>query len=465
MPPKPKKQQKPTTCWFHAAMNGFLLSDRGEKFLKYVFENEKVQLPLTSSCPTKTLNNRKQALSLLRLYSQEGVRNDQTNVNAFVNRKINVLSQGGDTPIQSTIYNNLFKNYKSLLKLQYFSNRWKHSLYNFGNKRIDFRNTLNGIQNAYKNEKFVLSHSIILCSALDSSGTYIIKGHAMCGAHDKNGYFIFDSGYGKRIDINWTTKEGIPQIENYLRSSFPSTFKEGVDIVTSMLITWINMEPKPEQLPKHVVPSHINSKNLTTKTTDNLRNIARINTKKYNDNTKTRAREILKQMIKNGKLNNRLRVYMPRPGLNNRNLKNFILLRELEILKRSKNLPPLNKVPVLSHPLNKKVPVLSLLNKNKKVPVLSPLNKNKVVVSHPLNKNKVVVSPPPTKVSNPFVRFYRRFFKEKLTRENVNRYLNSTTTTARGANRTMLNILKNHPNKVYTTKIFKYLESKLSGSR
>ena len=225
-----RKKQGGKTCWFHAALNGFLLSSVGRQFLRYILDTENVKEITKDICPMKSLDNRKLALQLIKGYLNEGISTSKENVNTFVKYNKN-MNKGGTVNDQAKLYNTLFYKYKSFIKVGYLSNNNKKYKTSF-----EFNGPTNIInkKNLKNNNNYILSHSIITVQ----SNTY---GHDMCGYKNIKGeYVIFDSGTGKDVDIDWSNFDTLQSnITKYVTKWYSNL--SGVPLIITMLITWIDL--------------------------------------------------------------------------------------------------------------------------------------------------------------------------------------------------------------------------------
>ena len=199
-------KQEGSTCWFHSIMNGFLLSTIGRRFLKKIINGPSASL---NSCPTKSAS-KVQLLSHLARYLREGVSDSDNNISMFFPFKKGI---GGTK-----------KDYISLcLKLfpDYIDNK---ILFNddSGNYTQDLPFDLQ----RYK-DGAIISHSYI------SS----IGEHAITGARDEKGFFVFDSNFTEPIRINWTTEAGQKQLIKHFE-----TYYEIKKVKLNIVSTYIHLD-------------------------------------------------------------------------------------------------------------------------------------------------------------------------------------------------------------------------------
>ena len=173
----PVRRQYHGTCWFHASMNGFLISVPGRTFLSKVIKDERIT-ETPDVCPTRGASQRT-LLSIASTYLKEGIRNNKRHLRNFTGNETKNLNTGGYIEDYYKIVGRLFRRYENLLS---FSKP----------------NT----------PGWTLSHAWIFL------GT-----HAVTGAVRANGeYYIHDSN-GNEYNIDWSKPGAIENIKDAFRKT------------------------------------------------------------------------------------------------------------------------------------------------------------------------------------------------------------------------------------------------------
>lgn len=180
----PRTIQKGNTCWFHASLNGFLLSKYGRRYLHRLVGESGPVAP-KHSCPAKNVTLSR-ALPYIRLYLKEGVKNNNTNLKVFAPNK---------TKNSLGYFTNVIHVFPSVkyTKLQYFPRKTVGS---------NLFTRLSG---------FVLSHCYIQLQFTDGTS------HSVTGfINSKGKYLVYDSeGYYKQLSARWDTAQGTEEIKEF----------------------------------------------------------------------------------------------------------------------------------------------------------------------------------------------------------------------------------------------------------
>lgn len=185
MPNAPATRQTAGTCWFHTAMNGFLLSKYGRIYLNHKLSSTNANGG--AACPMPGRVRKQGAMELLRKYMKEGVSDTQANLNAFINNR--TVNSGGSTKDVIQIYETL--GFSPDLITQQLSAPYLDSP-----------------------QGYVLSHAEITISRDGASG------HAISGiVNSKGDLYIYDSN-GPYIKLDWTSEKGFGLLRQYAKNMY-----------------------------------------------------------------------------------------------------------------------------------------------------------------------------------------------------------------------------------------------------
>jgi hypothetical protein len=120
--------QTTDTCWFHALLNGFLLSKYGRPYLEQTiqeYEDKYGQIQNlnknVNSCPMKyheSFSHRALYLSIIKKFLRFGIKNKYNTLKGFYTNRKNIENTGG-VPLISVKNNELIKLYKMLFGINY----------------------------------------------------------------------------------------------------------------------------------------------------------------------------------------------------------------------------------------------------------------------------------------------------------------------------------------------------------
>ena len=237
------------TCWFHALMNGFLLSKYGRPYLEetireYEEKNGKIEnLKSINFCPMKYhehFSHKGLYFSIIKKFLRFGIKNKYNTLQGFFPNQTNIENRGGRTQILVK-YNELNKLYKMLFGNEYLKDFLitEYSTYKFNmENRISAKiNTavFSDIPHIRKegDDNYVLSHAQI-------AGTSRDGGHAITGfVCDDNKYYIYN--YGQTFLFDWTKKDSENSLREYFfKNVFPRT--DVNDILILITAVWIKKE-------------------------------------------------------------------------------------------------------------------------------------------------------------------------------------------------------------------------------
>jgi len=205
------KKQIGGTCWFHATLNGFLLSYYGRIFLEKVISKYPVLKPAApDSCPSPN-SDRSELLKYVKRYLTEGI-------NVRHNSTLREFTGRSNTHMRSGGLRNLHE--KGLIR-KLFQPELERSIIYFSDHSV-----VNGITSKepfnYEKQEWVLSHAII--------NVYFIEdniGHAIAGVRIKGDrYFIVDSGTNESYEYDWRTNADICDIGSMIGKRYKKTTKK-----------------------------------------------------------------------------------------------------------------------------------------------------------------------------------------------------------------------------------------------
>ena len=196
----PTRLQEGGTCWFHAAMNGFLLSIYGRTFLKNVILNasrrelaekyKKNRNINQNACPSPQAG-RAVLLRFIQTYLTKGIINlNKNKLIAFTGNNTKNMNSGGLSTNQYRIHDRVFT---------------PDERENLVVGPLKF-----GPIDIEKKEGFTLSHCYIGLR-YENGGAHAIAG----GIDRNNNFFVYDSNGGVLI-CDWSTAEGQQDIMNHM---------------------------------------------------------------------------------------------------------------------------------------------------------------------------------------------------------------------------------------------------------
>ena len=230
------RPQEGGTCWFHAIINGLLMSWRTRKMLKEKIKelgiNNSNILP-AGICPSKKYNKFWQYIAH-RLSGPGKVNRKYKNYNVIKNIKarrrtinpIGMIPRFGNTKTEymkrflksrSGVTGGTFTDLLNIYE-KMFGNDFSYK--NYGKKKSSLlvKNGPNLTPSViHDGEEYAISHSYIAISAMNG-----LIGHAVCGYVSRVGtYRIFDSAIDTSFEFDWTTNEFDKVLLEWISSRIP----------------------------------------------------------------------------------------------------------------------------------------------------------------------------------------------------------------------------------------------------